>query len=241
MLKRTVSTMVALMLVAGVANAAHVIYLSDKGLGEGASRGDLDLTMNLGDSATIHVWVLPDSNPLVGVFLDLATSDASIVSATAGSVPNYDIMFGTYDAGDRYDTPGSIDAMNVTGPPALLCDQMGGLRVEQYGIDAANVGGGPPLDTGYDGTTAGFHFAEITLHADAMGTTNLNLLADFLEICDTSGDYSTTPVQFGSNTAVTLDGGAGVENGTHEGVITVVPEPATMVLLTIGGLGVLLR
>jgi len=235
MLKRTVSTMVALMLVGGVAHAApNVFYLSDKGPGESASLGNPDITMNLGETKTLYVWAVPVEK-LVSCDFDLVSSDAAVLQATSGQTENPDILVGTTDVGQRWDGVGGT----FTGD---LFNFANGAGVSEYGLDAANDGSGTFTDAGYDPTAQAFLYARVAIQATGLGVTDLDLLIHDNKIVAHGKTSATTEVQLGSGeTAILYGNEVGVYSEFHDGKVTVVPEPGTLALLAIGGLGVLLR
>ena len=253
-----VSIAVAL-LVAGSASAAgdNVFYLSDASSGAGAALENPVLNMGTGDTATLYIWAKPDVK-LTGVSLNVVSSNAAVAEATAVTVYNPTELY-RYNTGTTlWDVDPTEYRWQSTGAGTGLGDlvtNISGLTVadghmldpDLDGTVPTLVTSGPATNTYwymdglYDADADAFLFGAVDISCTAEGNSNLFLQVGSSRIAPASGHSSEISILFGaSDTAGSM---TGFTTNTSSTVAdgSIIPEPATMGLLAMGGIGLLIR
>jgi hypothetical protein len=242
----------ALLLVAGL-SAGQVfgatLYLSTLGLGEGATPGNASLTLNVGDSATLYLWAdLTVAEACNGLGLDVLSSDPAVVEGTSSVIENPAVFgaavpnFLRWNPPIAHGTPGDL----VTGINAVAVgfDPVSGIQGNQ--LSGAFSGTDPTYNAG-----SGFLVGTFTLDATAAGVTEIKLAANDSLITGTMIGTDVAPLlHFGTGDAVVPTSvdqdnqyfvAAGATSTLADATIEVIPEPATLSLLALGGLALIRR
>jgi hypothetical protein len=215
---------------AATTRADVTIYLSDAGLGDGAPPANLDLTLGpeaIGTSGAFNIWVQTDA-VIAALDLDLVVTGTSI-ALTNGDVQNYFTPL-------RWNAV--TDGVVFNGPPNEILG-MEGFAI--LGIGANGINPSSP-DEGYDPVSNAFHFATVTYDVVAPGQSELWLSLGANE----SSIAPPTCLRFGVGDQC-LDEiiiGLGVTPGDSlvvDGLITVTPEPASLLMTLFAVFGLLRR
>ena len=234
---KAVSAVVVLLLMAGSADAGITFFLSDKGLGEGATLDNPSLTLpSVGATKSLYIWAVPDQK-VIGTGMNLVSTDPTILEATAIELynPEYMVVVLPYR---RWNNPVG------TGTLGDLVLNMNAVAVS--GGETTSIGGMDPLledyDPMYDAAADAWLFAKVDVQATAEGSTSLYLTVSDNFIAPAGGQGADLPVWFGDGETTPLDGESVDEYSEFaDGSVTVVPEPTVMGLLTLGVLGLLRR
>ncbi len=244
-----ISAVAVLLAIATAGNAAVTIFLSDKGLGEGASLGNPEITLDpsggLAPSSTsLYLWIRPDPNQiLIGAGLDVETDETGAVEGTAVTVYQADIWMDLVnaDTGDnRWNTPVG------QGSAGDVATDMVGVGVDEKGIDPSNNGLVAPFyyrDTLYDSGADAFLYAKIDIKCtDANQDADLWIVVNSKRVAPRIGSSPDVDIIFGASETTTLHGNDEyVRSVVRDARIIQIPEPVTMGLLVLGGLGLLIR
>ena len=131
------------------------IFLSVKGFGEGASSADNVFNGSVGDSGSFYVWIKQNVSIDTGIFLDIKPCTPGGVSFNSGDTFPADITVAGTTVNTRWSQVQSIQqtdqciSLNAIGLP-------GGT-----GIDPANSGSGPFIDSLFDPTAGAFLFGRV--------------------------------------------------------------------------------
>ena len=239
---KVVSAVVVLLLVAGSADAGITFFLSDKGLGEGATVTNPSITLpNVGATTSLYIWAIPDEK-VIGTGMNLISIDSAILEATAVELynPVYDIVFGpplniTLEY-KRWKSPVGTGAMgdlwtNMNAVAISVDENVTGLDPDFSGAD--------PM---YDAVAGAWLFGRVDVEATAEGSTDLYLTVSSNFIAPAAGFGADLPVWFGAGETSALHGeSVDVQSEFADGSVTVVPEPVTLSILGLGVLGLLRR
>ena len=239
---KAVSAVVVLLLVAGSADAGITFFLSDKGLGEGATVANPSVTLpNVGATTSLYIWAIPDEK-VIGTGMNLISIDSAILEATAVELynPVYDIVFGpplnmTLEY-KRWKSPVGTGAMgdlwtNMNAVAISVDENVTGLDPDFSGAD--------PM---YDAVAGAWLFGRVDVEATAEGSTDLYLTVSSNFIAPAVGFGADLPVWFGAGETSALHGeSVDVLSEFADGSVTVVPEPVTLSILGLGVLGLLRR
>ncbi len=228
---------VALWVVGGLAptSQAALIFFSRAGLGQGAILDNPELTLIVGEEATLNIWAsLEPDEVLVSVGLDLETDTPGVVSYQNSEMINPAVVVGGSQAkiSDRWSTVSNGDP----GAGSLLAQDLWGqaIGLPNGALDQGHTGT-PFLDQGYDQDMDTFLLGSVTLQADRVGTTSLHFLVDeILILRDVDGTTLGARVTFGVDD-VEVDGATeGAKGDNPDAIINVVPEPSSLLTLAIG-------
>lgn len=226
-LARFLAPVVAVLVLCGTTQASRV-FLSKAG--EGADpTADLAAAptweVPLGATASFYLWVVPDEfESLKGLSLSVNSSNASVLQGTAHEI---------YNPRRNPNSAASV-RWQGTGVGTLgdLMSNSNAAGVTSRGLD------GTLTDSLFHAGTGAFLHSKITFNATALGSTNLFLAVGDKKIVNAEGAEE---MNFGpSSDTQAVDGATvGATTNTPDGVITVVPEPASLALLAVGGLALL--
>ena len=232
-----ISAVAVLLAIATAGNAAVTIFLSDKGLGEGATVGNPEITLDptgvsFPSSDSLYLWIRPDgSQILIGAGLDVETDETAEVEGTASTVYNPLIGSGPF-ANYRWNTPVGH------GTVGDVVTDMVGVAVDTFGIDAAMA----DYDPTYDANADAFLYAKIDVECTALGTADLWIVVNSKRVAPKVGSSPDVDIIFGASETTTLHGNDEyVRSVVRDARIIQIPEPVTMGLLVLGGLGLLIR
>ena len=245
-----ISAVAVLLAIATAGNAAVTIFLSDKGLGEGATVSNPELTRTVSTTTSLYLWIRPDPNQtLIGVGLDVETDETAQVEATAVTVFQADIKMTVGGVPPYYELTPPTDRWETPigqGSAGDLATDMIGVAVKYgAGIDPGYRGQGMPFqywDMLYDPDADAFLYAKIDVHCTALGTADLWIVVNSKRVAPGVGSSPDVDIIFGASETTTLHGNDEyVRSVVRDARIIQIPEPVTMGLLVLGGLGLLIR
>lgn len=239
--------MLAVALVAAPGHGSVIVFLSPvTTIGGGAVVGNPSLTggsaVTIGDEFSLGVWVTaPSGLTINGLGLDIVET-AGILDAntTPGTWRDPNLSMAVLEAGiffNRWNkvTPPELD---VSGTELFIGSNA--IGVSENGLEGGAL---RALDGNYDSAVTSdgaFLHAIITMKAIAVGTTHL-----FFKVGEKKIGYDpdTDPnVNFGTGDAVISREVTGNQSSLADATIQVIiPEPTTLGLLALGGLGAVFR
>ena len=231
------SVAVVLIIMAGAANAATTFFLSDKAVGEGPVLSNPVWNLQPGQFATIHIYCQADQK-LSAVGIDLASTDPAVAEGTAAVVhnPNFDLFGNPVFNTDRWQ--GASD-----GTLGDLADDLRAVTVTSgTGLEAD-----PSLamwDPGYDQTAQAYLYATVDVIAtgEIGSSIDLFMMVDSMFIAPAVGTAADVDVIFGAGETVPLNGeSVGIPSAIADGTINIVPEPVSLLLLSVGALALIRR
>ena len=238
-MKKSKSTLVlALLTVALMATSAQAagVFLSEvTAVGGGVAPGNPEITVEVGATIELAVWVKMDTGEAAMIALPLGVEQTGTqVTATGHTVTNPSWWGGN---GFRWEqSPGNPDdgALNAGGQ---LVDESLGVCVTESGMADWLVGNDPMCEAATGG--AYFLHSHLTLQAVGLGTTDIFLVIDGGTANNAiafSGESGTHDVQFGTGDDPLDRSTLNTRSTGYEARINVIPEPATLALFGIGGL-----
>jgi len=224
----------AIAMATGSASGATV-YFSTTGFGGGASLGNPDHTVAIGDANfDLHLYFVPEPGDaaFLGISVNLTSTVGGVADFVGLSVTNPDILVGAADVDDRWDGTGG------TIPTPELISNMSGVAVTTAGLTIGNNGTGPFLDAGYDATAGAFYFGSITLDPVGLGTTEISISNGPIGTAR-AGDVPrpTGPVAsifYGDDPTSVFGDDFGGTGTVTDATINVIPEPSTSILFGTG-------
>ena len=119
------------------------LFWSDRGLGQGAENGDLELMVKPGQSISLFLYASTMNFDYDQICLDVKTSNPFVVDFGSAEYIDFDVSIAGSPVMNRWDGTGSIDGLSgncidewcIAGSPGVL---------------AANNGTGVFFDNGYD-------------------------------------------------------------------------------------------
>lgn len=232
------SVVLVLLLVAGSAQAGAItFFLSDKGLGEGATPGNPVITLpSVGATDTLYIWANDDVK-VIGTGFNVIANDPSIVQATANQM--YDASYSQAMPPATYYWWGLPIGNGVLGDlvTSINCVALSATRTV-VGLDPAWKVNGL---MNYESAAGAWLIGEITVQATAEGVTPVHFTVSPAFIAPAVGQASTLDVYFGTGDAHVQGNSVGIETAVADATIEVLPEPATLTLLGVGVVGLLAR
>jgi hypothetical protein len=211
-----------------------VIYFSENPLGEGSVLSNPILRIAPGESADLHIYVIPDLADQFyrSISLDVESSNAAVATLAEGETLNFDIVLpsaGDLDLGNRWD---QVENGSLVGEPLnpdiIRLEGLTGVAIFELGLDPLNRGSDAPLDRGYDQVAEAFYVGWVRIQAVAEGAADLRFRvggAGIVRAGDSIGNAA--PILFGSDEPTTVFGDQfGATGDTPDAQIIVVPEPS---------------
>ncbi len=207
-------------------------WLSEEGVGAlTAGPSNPDITLNVGETATLTLWVKTNGGSMIGGSFGIAATDAAIL--TTNSVTSHNpLTFGVarWNAGFLPGTPGeavtNVLYVALGGPNGV------GSLATQFG------------DATYNAAQGAYPLLTFEVQADAVGVTELFIEIEGGGMVYAGVDGEDTLATFGAGDAAISAVGSinpGGRSLLADATITVIPEPASLSLLALGALALVRR
>ena len=208
-------------------------FWSTSALNSGATNSAADLTLDIGESATLYLYYSTANSELdTGAGLDLSFSNNGIVNFNSAQTFDFGVALASDPSvvlGERWGADVFDQGPDVPNPAGEVTnDTVIGLNAFQVvsgdGILNANNGTGAFLDLGFDSGADAFLFGSVDFTAVAEGVTSLETIAGEIGIV-----HQAAPVDASFGAANITVGGAAI------------PEPTSAGLLALGLVGLVAR
>ena len=233
------SVVLVLLVAAGSAHAGAItFFLSDKGLGEGASLGNPVITLpTVGATDTLYIWANADVK-VIGMGMNVIADAPAIVQATARAI--YDPVYGPVGF-----PPTTWYRWGLPIGQGVLGDLVTGINAVALSATRSVAGIDPAWKAdgilNWEAAANAWLIGEITVQATAEGLTPVHFTVSPAFIAPAVGHGHDLTVYFGSGDAPVNGESVGVETAVADATIEVLPEPATLTLLGVGVAGLLAR